>query len=216
MNFIKLFVDFSIYLTALPVIIAHIRFRYVKHQYVYLYLLIFISIFIELVNFLFSKFGQNNLYLFRFYTILEFTLISLFYAKFLKRYINVNTIYGMIPIFIFIAVIDYKLYGKEQLDSLAISVESIIFICYALYLFYYIMKHLIIKNLLPSPMFWFNCAILFYFLGNFFLFTFNNYVLNLDEAKHFKLWSTIHTTLNVIYNILLSIGFWKTKIKSTQ
>ncbi len=181
-----------------------------------MYLLIFSSIFIELINLLFSKFGENNLYIFRFYTIIEFVLISLFYARFLRKYINVTVIYGLLPIFLFIAIIDYKIYGKDKLDSLAISVESIILICYALYLFYYIMKYLIIKNLLPSPMFWFNCAILIYFLGNFFLFTFNNYVINLDEQKHFKLWSTIHTTLNVVYNILLSIGFWKTRIKSTR
>jgi hypothetical protein len=213
MNLIKMLSDFSFLTALLPLVAAHIRFKHIKRHIVPIYLLVFTSVFLECINFMFSKFGENNLYLFRLFTIIEFFLISFFYSEYLKKFTSPKTIYGILPIFLFIAFIDYRIYGLEALDSLSISVESIILTCYSLFLFYYFMKHLIVKNLLESSVFWINCGVLIYFLGNFFLFTFNNYVLNLDTKKHFLLWGTVHASLNIVYNILLSIGFWKTKTK---
>ncbi len=216
MNPVKILSDTSTLTSLFPLILAHIRFRYIRRYLVFIYVLIFTSIFIEIISFMFSSFGENNLYIFRFFTIIEFSLISFFYSEYLKKHTNVSVIYGILPAFLFIAFIDYKIYGANALDSLSISVESIILTCYSLFLFYYYMKHLIVSDLLAAPSFWINCAVLIYFLGNFFLFTFNNYVLNLDTKKHYLLWGTVHASLNIVYNVLLSIGFWKTKTKLTQ
>jgi hypothetical protein len=196
-------------LTALIIGITNFKSAPAYLKPLLLYLAIVVPI--EIWSAIHIIFRENNMYLFRIFTILEFTLLSLFYYRFFKAYFNSNFFYVVLPVFYAIAFFDYQKNGWDKLDDLSISVESVVFICYSLFLYYYVLKNLLFNNLLNSSVFWINTGILLYFSGNLVLFVFSNYLLVSNNSVHNILWSTIHTFFNLTYNILLSIGFWKAR-----
>lgn len=97
------------------------------------------------------------------------------------------------------------------MDNLAMSMEAIVFISFALFFYFHVMKNLITDHLSDYAPFWFNSAVLVYFLGNSLLFIFCNYLYATERTKYAIMWTIVHSFFNIIYNILLSIGFWKIK-----
>ncbi len=155
----------------------------------------------------------NPLVILKFFTAIEFALISVFYGMFFKKYFNSVVFYGIIPCFFVLNILESLIMGTKSFDNLSISVESICFILYSLFFFYYALENLLFENLLEIPEFWINSAILFYFAGNFFLFLFRAKILVEDPMEINLLWATIHTFFNLVYNLFLVIGFWKTKVR---
>ena len=119
----------------------------------------------------------------------------------------------MMPLFLVVAYVDYKINGLNTTDSLSLTIESFILVVSTLFFYFYVLKNLIFDDLLSQPVFWMSTAVLFYFSGNFVLFVCGNYMARLDIDKYVILWTIIHTFFNVLYNVFLSIGFWKTRIK---
>lgn len=149
-----------------------------------------------------------------FFTLAEFSLICLFYAFFFKRYFNPIFFYVFIPLLLIIALYDYKINGLSNFDNYSVSVESIFLIGFSMFFFYYCLKHLLFEdNILNSPAFWMNTAVLVYFSGNLFLFVFSNYLMKADPKMRFILWGVIHSSFNMLYNLVLATGFWKAKVK---
>jgi hypothetical protein len=176
-------------------------------------LLVIVSIAIEILSKIELESSRSNFFLLHFYTVIEFTFISLFYINFFKSYFKPTIGYIGILLFLGVATIDYRINGIEAMDDFSVSVECITFIAYSLFLFYFILKNLLYNNLLSEPVFWTNSAILVYFSGNLLLFVFNNYLLKTAPTNESFLWSTIHSFFNIVYNIILAIGFWKTRPK---
>ncbi len=197
----------------IPFAIASINFRKLERYFNCLFFLLFINVVMELINFIISKFGGSNQYIYYYFTAVEFTLISLFYSLFFKSYFHPLLINLLIPLFILTVYIDYKVYGINSTYNFSASIEAIVFIIYSMSFFYYVLKNLVFDNLLTTPVFWVNTGILFYFSGNFILFMFSNYLIKNQPEKCAVLWMVIHTFFNLLYNILLSIGFWKTRNK---
>ncbi|MBL7919312.1 MAG: hypothetical protein JNJ40_03295 [Bacteroidia bacterium] len=163
------------------------------------------------MNIFSSIYNHSNNYILHYFTAVEFALISLFYSFFFRNYFKPYLINLFIPLFLIAAYIDYRVYGLFSVYNFSPSVECIVLIIYSFFFLYYALKNLIFENLLSTPVFWINTAILFYFSGNLILFIFSDYMAKSDIIKYGILWSIIHTFFNLLYNILLSIGFWKTK-----
>jgi hypothetical protein len=70
------------------------------------------------------------------------------------------------------------------------------------------MKRLMYPNLLNTSFFWINIAILIYFAGNLFLFLFSNHLQKNNWEQYLAVYN-IHSVTNIMYYILISIGFWK-------
>jgi len=96
------------------------------------------------------------------------------------------------------------------MDNISSAVESIMLMLYSLLGFYYQITRPMYSNILRTPLFWFNTAILIYFSGDLFLFIFTNYVRSHLASFSYALWD-IHSFVNILFYILVSIGFWKTK-----
>lgn len=175
--------------------------------------LLAINVVFEIMNIFFARSGLSNNYILHYFTVAEFALISLFYRFFFKKYFNPLLIDLIIPVFLIAAYIDYRIYGLNSAYNFSPSVECIVIIFYSFFFFYYTLKKLIFENLLATPVFWINTAILFYFSGNLILFIFSSYMAKIDIIKYGILWAIIHTFFNLLYNFLLSVGFWKTKNK---
>lgn len=196
-----------------PILISLINFKHLKRSLLPLFALFVFSILTDILNRIHMEMKINNSYIFHFFTIIEFVLISLFYSLFFKKYFNPLIINLLILIFFIVAFIDYKINGLNSIDNFSISIESIILTLYSLYLFYYILKNLLFENLLAEPIFWINTAILVYFAGNLLIFVFSSYLIQNAPKTHLLLWAIVHSFINIIYNVFLSIGFWKIKHK---
>ncbi|MEO6302856.1 MAG: hypothetical protein ABIP51_06765 [Bacteroidia bacterium] len=166
----------------------------------------------EIINIAFARVGIHNQYILHYYTVGEFALISLFYSLFFKQYFKPLLINLLIPVFLLTAYIDSRVNGLNTVNNFSAAIESIVIISYSMFLFYYMLKNLIFENLFIAPVFWFNTGILFYFSGNLILFVFSAHIANNNTNQYMILWAIIHTFFNLIYNVLLSIGFWKTKV----
>lgn len=207
-NLIVLFSGFS---SIIPFLAAIKNLRYLKkHLFVY-FIIVLISLITELLNIILAKAGQSNLNFFRYYTIVEFLLISVFYITLFKSYFKPNLLYLIAILFLIISYLDYLFNGLMSMDNISSAIEAIIFIIYSLFFFYYVLKNLIFENIFLEPVFWINIAVLIYFSGNLILFVFSNYMAKIEPSNYIILWGFIHTFFNVLYSVLLSIGFWKAK-----
>ena len=179
-----------------------------------LFVLLSLALLMELVQGFKARKYINIYYLVHLYTILEFILITMFYGRFFRVYFNPLPFYITIPLLLGVAFYDYNVDGLKNFDGFTTSAESIFLIGFSMFFFYYALKHLLIEDkLVNSPVFWINTAVLIYFSGNLFMFSFNNYLMQTDPSKRYILWGTIHSFFNIMFNLFIAIGFWKTKTK---
>ncbi len=194
-----------------PLIVVFIFKKYLKSHFTVLFYLIFADLLSEITSYYFYKYNLNNLFIFRSYTIIQFTLLSIFYVKVLSPSKITGYIKGFIFVFFAVAVLDLYLHGIKTMDDLSLSTASILLILYSLFTFFQIMQNQAHLNILSEPLFWFNTAVLIYFSGGLFLFIFNTYVFKHSTKMHNELWGSVNSVLNIIFNLLLATGFWKTK-----
>jgi|GEM_PF-2935738 len=209
----RLLVSLSQCLSLFPFLGALINIKKIKECLLPVFVLLFVNVAVEIIATIYIEFDKNTNEILHVFTVIEFSLLSLFFAFFFKKYFNPIVIYISIPLFFIVAYVDYKINGLNSADNFSVSVESFILVIYTLFFFYYVLKNLIFDNLLAQPVFWISTAVLFYFSGNFVLFVFANYMMRVDLDKYLLLWSIIHTFFNVLYNIFLGIGIWKTRIR---
>lgn len=199
--------------SALCFLVGLYRIKTIKGYFIPLFILVSISIIIESMNLAVALSNENNLLLFHLFTVIEFSLIGLFYYLFFKKFSESKYILAGIALFYGVAFFDYKINGLKSLDNISVFFESIALIICSLCSFLYSVKRPVSGNILSAPFFWFNAAVLIYFSGNILLFTFSNYLNKTESTNYYIMWATVHSLINSVYNVLLSIGFWETKIK---
>ena len=90
------------------------------------------------------------------------------------------------------------------------SLESVLISSFALISFKKLIQDEIPSAFVNTPFFYFNSAALLYFLGSLGYFAFLNLIEKRDPF-HLSLAQNIHYFLNIVFNIIISIGFWKTR-----
>jgi hypothetical protein len=199
----------------IPLIFAFINFKHIRNYTWSLFIYFITSLLVEVIsNMLLAFHMMINLSLVAFtYTILECILISLFYYRFFRQYTRARIIHLITILFVLVSMVCAYAFDLQKVDFYARAMECFIFTSYCLFLFYYVLKNLVFDNLLNSPIFWINTAILFYFAGNLIIFIFSEYITNHRSESYILLWKSIHTFFNVSMNILFGIGFWKLRTK---
>lgn len=200
----------SFYSLFLPLLVAVFNARYAPKYLVPYQILIVVAALTDFSNYVFVSAGINNYLVLRAYTFIEITLIIFFYWAFFRQYHNAVFLLIILPVYFMVAAIDYSINGPVNFDNYATAFEALTFALISLWSFYYMIKHMIFESITGAPFFWFNTAILLYFGGNLILFVFDNYLLRFQTSSHHALWA-IHSVLNIIYNIVLATGFWKTR-----
>ncbi|HWY10428.1 MAG TPA: hypothetical protein VN026_03830 [Bacteroidia bacterium] len=209
-NIYRIFEVVSAVFELLPFVIVFIVIKKIKQYCIPLIVVVCLGIVTEVTNYICSNNGINNYFILRIYTIVELVLISLFYVLFFRKHFKSNFLFIPIPSFCVVAFIDYKINGINNFDNYAAAFEALTFSIFSLWSFFFISKNLIFEKITLEPFFWINTAVLFYFGGNLVLFIFNDYLIAHESSNHIALWA-IHSVLNIFYNILIAIGFWKTK-----
>lgn len=208
MSVILYFVSFMM---VIPIAIGFGKSIYKVSNYKSVFWLLMISLIIEIVTLFLMKRNINTLIIFNCFTVLGFVFLFSFYSNFVDsvRKTQLNKI--ILLVFLLIAVIDlFFINGFKRVNTLTVSIESITLIIYSLFSFYLIMSRMLFEDLLQAPFFWINIAVLFYFSGSLFLFLFGNYLISQGNKAYMEMYK-IHTFVNAIWYLFISIGFWKVK-----
>lgn len=172
-----------------------------------------VACFSDVLNLILAYFHVFNSFVFHFYTVVEFILWALFFILVLKNKKASYFIFGITAIFFVVSVIDYLMNGFNNSKNFSNSVEAVFLVGFSFFLFLYNMQHTLSDDLTSQPFFWYNCACLIYFSGNIMLFLMFKYLNNQQTSI---LWAPIHNVLNIIFNSLIIIGFWKTRYIKKQ
>ena len=198
----------SIGFSILALVIGLWCIKSIKKYLIPFFLIVSIAALVEISSLYIFDTTINNLTIFHFYTAFEFTLIFLFYVLFYRQYFKLKFLYLLLPCFYLINYFDNKLNGINEMDNFSVTIESSFFIIISLASFFFIIRHLIFENIVAMPFFWINSAILIYFSGNMVLFVVNK---SLPKEDFYILYSFINSPLNILYNLLICIGFWKSR-----
>jgi hypothetical protein len=161
----------------------------------------------DVISLIITEHGKNNWYIFHFYTLIEFALWITFYFFFLKKYYGTYYwIFLQIPLLGIVCFIDYRKNGIDSMDSLSASLECLVLALTSLLSFLFLVRKRIIRDLARTPFFYANTAVLLYFLGDLFFFTFSNYIRSAESSSYMALW-TIHSLMNITSNLLICTAF---------
>lgn len=206
-----LFARISSFLVVLPLVIGLYYKIITRELYRPIFILQVVNLITELISSYLANKSINNIVVLNLFTFFEFFLVILFYKKFFDQFRKFNFHLILVILFLGLFIFTTFLAGNLKLiDNLSVSVESIILIAYSLSAFFMLMKSLMYENLLSTGFFWINVSILMYFSGNLFLFIFSRYLQKNDQSVYINLY-TIHSILNTLYYIIISIGFWKAR-----
>jgi len=199
----KIFDWCSIFSPIVPIFFVFLRWQKWKGYTAVIIVLITASLLSDILSSISIKMFGDNYLIIIIYGLLE-TLIFLY---FFSLVIN-NSRKWLFLLFIFYAVfyiIDFTYLEPGKFNTYGRSVESLIMIILTLLLFFqfYINEEDIFFE--KSALFWFNVAILTYFSGAFFSFVLSREIMS-GEMK----WM-LHNTSNILKNIILAIGLWKTR-----
>ena len=216
MNFTeKLFTilpDVSEFSAFIPVILLLIAFKTVRKCLSPILLLILLSLATEIINKFLPRYANgSNIIVFNLYPIFEITLLSWFYIRLINSTLWNNIISFITACFCINSIWFIATNPINKLNNMGLALESICVMLFSLLAFYYFMKDLKHPNILAVPAFWVNAACLLFFGGNLFLHVFSNYILKHSLYNFYELWGFIHSSLNICFNILIAIAFWKTR-----
>ena len=180
-------------------------------QVIFIYCLISLAIEI-LAPMLIKNFRISNFYLYASFTILEYTLLTIFLYRSVKdsrlRYIP---IIGSIAFFAMV-VANFLLYHSSKFDSLSASIEAILIIIYSILFLYGQIKDPSILFVYYTKKFWVVIAIFIYFSSTLFLFL---YAATFTNQEHKSYWY-INNIFDIIKNILFCIAFSMKKSKTPK
>ena len=148
-----------------------------------------------------------------FYVMIEFFLLMLFFSRLLKGFINVKLIWVIIIFFEIYCVVNIiAIRGLHDYPNFASAIENLILIVLSVLLFSKIMIEARLKKLSKEPLIWFNSAILIYFASNFFFNIIYNTILEFSMF-FLKQIANFYNIMNVLFYLLIAIGFWNVKKK---
>lgn len=194
-----------------PVAIGLARKKYFNTSEKILLWFVVASALSDVIAFVLQRQDINNMFLFHIYTVVEFTLISLFYVKVISNPRITPFIIGALFPFLCVAVYEF-ITNRNGLDVICTTTESIVLMLYAILGFSSMLKNPVQSRVVAIPLFWFNTAVLLYFAGNLFLFVFSNYMQSHFGNQFNGLWR-IHSVMSIIFYLLIGTGFWKTKAR---
>ena len=146
----------------------------------------------------------------RLYSIVEFSVIALFFYYVIKLPVIKKIILLLIAGFFLFASLDYLLAEKSQFNNHSNLISSLVLIVFIIYYFYEKMKIVVMYPLYQSIIFWICVAFLLLFTGTFFFFLLVSY--SKDQVFKQQL-AYIYSFVTIAKNILLCLALFATEHK---
>lgn len=192
----------------IPFFIGLYNFKYLEFPEQIIFLFIMVSLASDVLMHSMAFLFNNNLIIIYNYVLIETFLLFCFYASLINATWFRRTLTITYLLFLFAYIIDATMNNFRFITNYYNTIESILVLICAFFLFYYVMRNDITDNLMAQPFFWINCGIIFYVGGAIFVFTLNKF---LPVQRQILMWNFIHNSLILIFYFSISIGFWKAR-----
>jgi len=196
----------------LPVILYACFIKRNRHeglQLIFLYCLISLS---TEYLFFFLRHRVDKFYLYASFTIIEYTLLTIFlYFSLKDKKLWFIPIVGSL-LFYSIVIVNFLTKKSEVFDSLSASVESILIIIYSIVFLYIQIKDPSVIFVYQTKKFWIVIAFFIYFSSTLFLFL---YAATFTNQEHKSYW-IINNIFDILKNVLFCIAFSMKKSKASK
>lgn len=153
-----------------------------------------------------AAYRQNNLYLFNLISLIEMAGFAVAYRIELKSKRNQAVVLAGFGLYLATFIIDFS---WTKIAGVALGIQRIIMIFYALLYFHHILTKMQIQNLLVHSMFWVSAGAIVYAAGTLFVFLFIKVTLgDLSSNGSYYLYITIVRTFAAFFYIILLVSFW--------
>lgn len=207
--------DFSI---LIPTIIAFYKRKWLSEEeklFGYYICLVFLK---NLITFIFSLKGKNNLIIYNFFLSVEIFMIGYFFIKLYSLRNIKTTLKVLLVFFVIFNLADIYYSNPNFLDlhnhksaKYSYVLNSILIISFVLYYFYNLLSEVKVDNLLTFSIFWICCGLLIYHAGSVaiegFLYEIRLWKRNIDVGNL----QLLLPTLEIIRNVLFGFGLWTVK-----
>jgi hypothetical protein len=199
----------------IPLAIGIKKFRRLQPALKLLVLNLFIGLIVEILAWLLTRTKTpilpNNYYIYGLYTPIEFILFVLIFKNWHEGKKMLRFLTWSIPLFLVLwggIYIWWSATGSPtekllDIDDILLSTQCVFFTVISIVTLLDIIKE-DSTPVLSSPIFWVTSAVLIYFSGNLFVFTFRYIIVRSDNLIVY--WY-LHTTLNFLKNIFFAVGF---------
>jgi hypothetical protein len=208
----------SMFTIVIPVVIGWISlFRWPGTRALWI-LLVFLTVTLgfDVVEFIWERRGDSNLFLMEYYSPVEYTLLTLVFASLLSVRLVRRVLLISIPAFLaFWAISHFSLSLDSPFDNTVLTVESILLCGVAILTLIDLVRNNFVINLHPG--FWIIIAVLIYFAGNLIFFAMWNLILPVEgrpEESH--MYWFIHHVLNMTMHLLYSVSFLCRQVRTTS
>ncbi len=192
------------------VLIGLYRFRYIRSQYLLIFIFVSFSCFTEIFSRIaISWFKVTTLPALHFYIIIEFLLLSLFYWKMLAGFINKIFFWSVFVLFESYAIINpFFIQELFVYPNFVRAIGSLIILFFAILFFMKIMTEAKVLRLANEPAVWINMAFILYLTPFFFYNILFNALLENNRTLLTQI-VNMNGLFLVIENCLIAVGFWK-------
>lgn len=195
----------------LPVSISLLRWREMTASFPTLLIYLWLTLLVESWGtYTLLQGTLDNGYVYNFYNIAEFILLSLLYYRYFDRWPLKRLVLVLNGLFV-----PYALYRfirmSSSYDGTVLGLENALLILLVLLFFYQLLNKLEVTHLSQFPMFWISAGILMFFAGSFFIYVFSSYLVSPDKYATLRdLWD-IPRYLNIVFHLALATGIWFSK-----
>jgi hypothetical protein len=193
-----------------PFIIGIFRLRVFNFSLKTLFLLVIIALITEIVCYLHFLKASSTIPIFFIYTIFEGFILLFFYSIVFESSISKSFIKISIVCYLILAALSFILNWSHEILNAS---EGFLLLLLSSMCFYNMLNlEKVFQPISSNYLFWINSGIFLYFGINLFLLLFENTIRNSNPFIRNFSWS-IHLFINIVFNSLLAIGFWKKKHK---
>jgi len=190
-------------------ILAAVRWKYLPATLRPIALLTFFALLIEVVSRGLWLLKLSNLFLWPIYISVEFGLLVWLYrqaldSRLLARFGGI-LIVGMTMIAVTESVLRQS--QPTRIDNAVRLLESLLVIGFALSYYHTSLRRVSTAFIWQEPLFWISTGLLFFFAGNFLIYTFVNFALYYQQRVVIQFW-VIHAVLNSLLYCTYAYALW--------
>jgi len=161
---------------------------------------------VEIVGLITSRMNLHNLWMFNFFTCLEFEFYSYIYSRLLEdgRWLRIIR-YSMIAFPVLFLVNIYVVEGFYRFHTITYRIGSVMIVCWCYLYFRQLMRSPGYESIFRNPFFWVSTGLLFFYTG-FFFYMSAAFILLYARVDRI-VWDAISGTLNIILYGCFLISF---------
>ncbi len=194
----------------IPVFISVVKYSYLSPSLKVFSWYLYLSAATNIICYSLAMKGINNMPVLHLFTVLEFTLISIYFKKVFNDKKRDFVINFLIFFLIAFSVVNVAfLQDIHTYNGYVKSIVAILIIAYAISFYKNTLDNVSTDTSSAKPTIYINTGLILYFSGSFIFFIVPNLIVP-DLQFGVLIW-TIHATFLLIMYILVAIGLWKHK-----